>query len=313
MMFRGSIVAVVTPFTSDGEVDYSSFKHLIDWHAVEGTDAIVCCGTTGEAPTLTSEEQYNIFKIAIDVSNKRVPIIAGTGTYDTRKTVETTAHAKALGADGCLVVVPYYSRPTPEGCIAHYTEVSKVGLPMIVYHHPIRTGIKLSAQVLAEIARLPTVVAIKEASGGLELTQEIKQIIDIPIFSSDDTLTYAMLELGAAGGISIVANVIPRAWKEMIQSFHQGNCEKAKEIYTRYNSLFQSLVLETNPQCVKYALSLLGKCLPHMRLPLLQPRDANKLAILQALHCIDGTVRTLCGDDVTNLSHHLASKAMKLP
>lgn len=282
-MFRGSIVAVVTPFTSEGEVDYSSFKHLIDWHAVEGTDAIVCCGTTGETPTLTLEEQYNIFKIAIDVSHKRVPIIAGTGTYDTRKTVEATAHAKALGADGCLVVVPYYSRPTPEGCIAHYTEVSKVGLPMIVYHHPVRTGIRLSAQVLAAIARLPSVAAIKEASGGLELIQEIRQIVDIPIFSGDDTLTYAMLELGAAGGISIVANVIPGAWREMIQSYHQGHHARAKELDAYYAALCQSLVLETNPQCVKYALSLLGKCEPYMRLPLLQPREANKLAILQAL------------------------------
>lgn len=283
MMFRGSIAAVITPFTSEGEVDYPAFKNLIDWHAVEGTDAIVVCGTTGEAPTLTSEEQYQLFKIALDVSHKRVPIIAGTGTYNTRTTVETTAQAKALGADACLVVVPYYNKPTPEGCIAHYTEVSKVGLPMIVYHHPGRTGIKLSAEVLAQIARLPSVVAIKEASGGLELIQEIQQISDIPVFSGDDTLTYAMLELGAAGGISIVANMIPRAWKEMIHHFFQGNRTYAQELDTLYKPLYQSLVLENNPQCVKYAMSLLGKCTPHMRLPLVQPRETTKLAILQAM------------------------------
>jgi 4-hydroxy-tetrahydrodipicolinate synthase len=284
-MFKGSVVAIITPFTQEGDVDYAAFKELIDWHAVEGTHAIVCCGTTGEAPTLSSQEQMQIFKIAVDVSNKRVPIIAGTGTYDTRKTVEKTTKARELGVDGCLVVVPYYSRPTPEGCVAHYAEVNKVGLPMIVYHHPGRTGIKLSAQVLAEISSLSSVVAIKEASGGLELIQEIKQISDIPIFSGDDALTLAMMELGAIGGISIVANVIPKAWKEMIQSFLQGDQKQAKELDTLYAPLIRSLVLETNPQCVKYAVSLLGKCQPNLRLPLLQPREINKLTILQALTC----------------------------
>ena len=282
-MFKGSVVAIITPFTVDGEVDFKAFKELIDWHALEGTHAIVCCGTTGEAPTLSTEEQMEIFKAAIDVSNKRVPIIAGTGTYDTRKTVEKTKKAKALGADGCLVVVPYYSRPTPEGCIAHYTEVSKVGLPTIVYHHPGRTGIKLSAQVLAEIAELPSMVAIKEASGGLELIEEIRKISDVPVFSGDDSLTYGMMERGAVGVISVVANVIPKAWKEMTENFLQGNRKASKELETLYATLVQSLGLETNPQCVKYAVSLLGKCQPNLRLPLLQPREATKLAILQAV------------------------------
>jgi 4-hydroxy-tetrahydrodipicolinate synthase len=282
-MFKGAIVAVVTPFTQEGEVDAAAFKELIDWHATEGIDAIVCCGTTGEAPTLSNEEQLQLFKTALDVSKKRVPIIAGTGTYDTRKTVERTKKAKELGVDGCLIVVPYYSRPTPEGCIAHYAEVNKVGLPMIVYHHPGRTGVRLSAQALAEISKLSSVVAIKEASGGLELIQEIRQISDIPIFSGDDTLALSMMELGAVGVISIVANVIPRAWKEMVQSFLEGNLEHARELNTLYAPLVQAMVLEMNPQCVKYAVSLLGKCKPTLRLPLLLPRDANKLVILQAL------------------------------
>jgi len=282
-MFKGSVAAIVTPFIQDGEIDFGAFKELVDWHAEQGTDAIVCCGTTGEAPTLSSEEQMQIFKTALDVSKKRVPIIAGTGTYDTRKTVETTRKAKELGADGCLVVVPYYTRPTPEGCIAHYTEVSTVGLPMIVYHHPGRTGVSLSAEVLAEIGKLSSVVAIKEASGGLELIQEIQQISDIPIFSGDDTIALAMMELGAVGVISIVANVIPKAWKEMVWSFLEGNIERARELNALYAPLAQAMVLETNPQCVKYALSLLGKCQPYLRLPLLEPRKANKLAILQAL------------------------------
>ncbi len=281
-MFKGSIVALVTPFTQQGEVDYPALKKLVDWHAVEGTDAIVCCGTTGEAPTLSDEEQNTIFKTAIDVAKKRLPIIAGTGTYDTRKTVEKTAQAKALGADGCLVVVPYYSRPMPEGCVAHYKEVSKVGLPTIVYHHPGRTGIRLSAEVLVEIAELPSVMGIKEASGGLELIQQIKRVSDIPVLAGDDTLAYAMMELGAAGVISIVANIIPRQWKEMVQSFLQGDKKRAKELDTLYAPLSQAMILETNPQCVKYGVSLLGKCAPHMRLPLLSPMGTTRSAILSA-------------------------------
>jgi 4-hydroxy-tetrahydrodipicolinate synthase len=154
---------------------------------------------------------------------------------------------------------------------------------MIVYHHPGRTGVRLSAEVLSEISKLSSVVAIKEASGGLELIQEIGQFSDIPIFSGDDTLTFPMMELGAVGGISIVANVIPKAWKEMIQSFLQGNKAQAKELNTQYSLLVEAMVLETNPQCVKYAVSLMGKCSPNLRLPLLEPREAHKLAILQAL------------------------------
>ncbi len=282
-MFKGSMAALITPFTAKGEVDYAAFQQLVDWHAAEGTDAVVCCGTTGEAPTLSFEEQLNIFKTALDVSNKRIPIIAGTGTYDTRKTVETTTRAKELGVEGCLVVVPYYNRPTPEGCLAHYAEVSKVGLPTIVYHHPGRTGIRLSAEVLAEIGKMPSIVAIKEASGGLELIQEIRQISDIPLLSGDDTLAYGMMEMGAVGVVSIVANLIPKEWKEMVWSFLEGNRERAKKLDLYYSDLVHSMVLENNPQCVKYAVSLLGKCQPYFRLPLVQPREATKLAILKAM------------------------------
>ncbi len=282
-MFRGSVVALITPFTAEGDVDFPAFCELIDWHANEGTDAIVCCGTTGEAPTLSCEEKDQIFKTAVEVSRGRVPIIAGTGTYDTRKTVAATARAKELGVEGCLVVVPYYNRPTPEGCIAHYQAINTVGLPTILYHHPGRTGVKLSAEVLAEISRLPSIVAIKEASGGLELMQEIQKLSDIPIFSGDDTLALAMMELGAVGVISIVANLIPRAWKEMIGSFLQGDFKRAQELNAFYAPLVEAMVLETNPQCVKCAASLLGKCQPQLRLPLVFPRSSTQQTIASAL------------------------------
>ncbi len=282
-MFKGSIVALITPFTEGGEIDFLAFKELVDWHAEEGTSGIVCCGTTGEAPTLSEEEQQTLFKTAIDVAKGRIPIIAGTGTYSTRKTVERTEKAKQLGADGCLVVVPYYNRPTPEGCVAHYAEVSKVGLPTIIYHHPGRTGIRLSAETLAEIAKLPSMVAIKEASGTLELIEEIRALSNIPILSGDDTLAYEHMRRGAVGVISIVANVIPQGWSEFANHCLRGDFVKAKELDTLYAPLYKSLVLETNPQCVKYAVSLLNKCQPHLRLPLLEPREKTKKEIFQTI------------------------------
>jgi 4-hydroxy-tetrahydrodipicolinate synthase len=292
-MFKGSIAALITPFTDEGEVDFEALKHLVDWHAQEGSDAIMCCGSTGEAPTLSSEEQYKVIKTAVEVARKRLPVIAGTGTYDTRKTVANTEKAKELGADGCLVVVPYYNRPTPEGCIAHYREINKVGLPMIVYHHPGRTGIRLSARHLVEISQLSSVAAIKDSTGSVDLIKEVKQMTDVPTLCGDDTLTYEMLECGAVGGVSIVANVIPKAWSEMVNSFLQGDLQRAKELDALYAPLYNSLVLEINPLGVKYAVSLLKKCRPHLRLPLLQPKEATKLVILKELSKIEGSALML--------------------
>jgi 4-hydroxy-tetrahydrodipicolinate synthase len=282
-MFKGTFTAIVTPFTDEGEVDWAAFKKLVEWQVQEGIDGIVCCGTTGEAPTLTTEEQLQVFQTAIDVVNKRVQVIAGTGTYDTRKTVEMTKKAKLLGADGCLVVVPYYNKPTREGCIAHYGEVSKVGLPAIVYHHPGRTGITLSAATLTEIGRFPSIAAIKDSTGNVEMVKALKELSDTPILCGDDTLALAMMELGAVGVVSIVGNVIPRLWTEMTRSFFAGDRERAKEIDTLCKPLYESLVIENNPQCVKYAVSLLGKCRPVLRLPLVLPRETTKLEILRAL------------------------------
>lgn len=281
-MFKSSVVAIVTPFTEEGEVDYPAFKKLVDWHIAEGTDAILISGSTGESSTLTDEEQEKLIKTALDVANKRIPILAGTGTNCTKKTVEKTAQAKALGADGCLVVVPYYNRPMAEGCLAHYQEVSKVGLPTVVYYHPVRTAVRLSPEVLVEICKLPSIVAIK-ISGGLEPIKRFKELSNVPIYSGDDELTYEMLELGAIGGISVVANAIPRQWKEMIDSYLRGDKTRANELNTLYSPLCQALILETNPQGIKYGVSLLGKCGPYLRLPLLQPRQSTKRALFEAL------------------------------
>ncbi len=170
-MFRGSIVALATPFTASREIDFPALEALVEWHVQEGTDALVICGTTGEAPTLSEEELLKVFKCAIAVAKKRVPIIAGTGSNDTKKTLHLTKEAKTLGADAALLIVPYYNRPTPQGCLAHFAEVAKAGLPLILYDHPGRTGVKLSSKTLLQILEIPQVVAIK-ASADIEVAIE---------------------------------------------------------------------------------------------------------------------------------------------
>lgn len=282
-MFKGSIVALITPFQENGDVDLEALKNLVEWHIEQGTDAIVCCGTTGEAPTLSDEEHFVIFKTAIKTANKRLKIIAGTGTYDTRHTVDRTHKALRLGADGALVVMPYYNRPTFEGCLAHFTEVGRVGLPTIIYYNPGRTCVRLTAEQLGVIGDLPSMVGIKDASGTTDFIQALKLHTKLPIYSGDDILAWDHLKAGAQGVISIVANIIPREWKEMIHAYLDGHHERSQKLFERLLPLCQSLVIETNPQGVKYAASLLGKSTPYLRLPLVQPRELTRQAIQRAM------------------------------
>lgn len=278
-MFKGSIVALATPFDEQGNVDFKTLAELVEWQIESSTDAIVLCGTTGESPTLSPEETLRIFETGVLVSSGRIPIIAGTGTNHTAKAAEVTQQAKEIGVDGALVVLPYYNRPMPEGCFQHFQELSKVGLPMIVYHHPARTGIKLSIKTLSRIAELPNVVAIKDATGDLDHALELMHQIKTPVLTGDDSVALPLMAAGAMGVISIVANIIPRQWKLFTTLMLSDEVAEGREYFKRYYSLVKSMVLETNPQCVKYALSLMGKCSPSLRLPLTEPDDAVKLQI----------------------------------
>ncbi len=282
-MFRGSIVALATPFNSQGEVDFHILCELIEWHIESGTDAIVLCGTTGEAPTLSHEETIKIFKEGVLAAKGRIPIIAGTGSYDTAKAVQLTAEAKEAGADGALVVLPYYSRPTPEGCFQHFQELSKIGLPMIVYHHPGRIGIKLSIKDLARISELPNIAAIKDATADLDYALELMHKIKTPVLTGDDTIALPMLASGAVGIISIVANIIPRQWKIFTTLMLADEVGEGREFFSRYYPLVKSMVLENNPQCVKYALGAMGKCSSKLRLPLVEPQEAVKQQIVSEM------------------------------
>lgn len=282
-MFKGSIVALATPFTEENEVDYPSLRALVEWQISSGTDGIVLCGTTGEAPTLSDEEQLKIFEEGVSVSNGRIPIIAGTGSYDTHHTLEMTQEAKKIGADGALVIVPYYNRPTQEGCFQHFQTLAKAELPMIVYHHPGRTGVKLTVKTCLRIAEIPQVVAIKDATCDLDYLTELVRESPVPVMTGDDTLLLPSMSVGAAGVISVIANLIPGQWKQLVDSLLNGHFMEGRELFNKYYTLAKAMFLETNPHGVKYALGALNKCSAKMRLPLVEPQESTKAQIVTEL------------------------------
>lgn len=281
MLFSGSYVPLITPFDKQGRLDKSALEELVEWHISQGTDGIICAATTGEGPTLSSLEKKQIAELCIRVSNGRIPILVSTGTNDTRASVRNTRVAQKLGAAGCLVVTPYYNKPSQKGCIAHMEEIAKVGLPMILYHNPPRAVVRLTAETIIHLSKNKTICAIKESSHDLD---HISQIVNhIPVLSGDDDLCYEMIKLGAVGSIATTANLIPKAWKEMVANCLKGNWEKAEAHAKNYLPLIDALFLETNPQCVKYAVSLLGKCHKALRLPMLEPTLETKKKIKQEL------------------------------
>lgn len=281
MIIKGSIVALVTPFNALGAIDVECLKDLMYWHLEMGTEGLVLCGSTGEGNSLSKEEKLLVFETAYRIAKGKVSLIAATGSSNTKESVTLTKEAKEIGMDACLVVVPYYLRPTKEGCYQHFAAIAHVGLPMILYHHPGRTGVKLSSKDLQTICNLPNVIGIKDASGDISLAMELVQ--EIPHFSGDDSLTLAHISIGFTGAISVIGNIFPKEWKGVIDLALQGNIIKARCAFFQLYAYCQALALETNPQCVKYALSILGKCNPILRLPLLLPREENQEKIKRLL------------------------------
>lgn len=282
MKFTGSLVAIASPFHADGSLDKRSLERLVEWHISEGTDGLVCSGATGESVCLSETDRLEILDICLQTAAGRIPIIAGTGTPDTRETVRLTERAQKAGAAGCLVITPFYNKPSPRGCVLHYREVAKVSLPIIVYHNPGRTQVRLTAETLAEIGAIEGVAALKDSSGDKELIRDLHRLSPFPILSGDDWMTFETLQLGGVGAISVIGNIVPRAWKEMIHLSLQGHWEEAKRISDRFQPLCQTLFLEVNPQCVKYALSLMGKCGITFRLPLVPPLEESRKEVKKA-------------------------------
>lgn len=276
-MFKGSIVAIVTPYKG-GVVDEEAYRRLIEEQIENGTSAIVPCGTTGESVTLSVEEHTRVIDIAVSAVNKRVPVIAGTGGNNTRKAVELTAYAKAAGADATLQVTPYYNKPTQEGLYRHFSAIAaEVPFPQVLYNVPGRTSVNMLPETVARLAELPEVVAVKEASGSLPQMAEILSLAgeNITLLSGDDNVTLPVLSIGGKGVISVVANIVPGDNASMVRAWEEGRLDEARERFLRLLPLSKAMFYETNPIPVKTALSLMGKIDGEMRLPMTPMSPAN--------------------------------------
>jgi 4-hydroxy-tetrahydrodipicolinate synthase len=280
-MFTGSIVALVTPFRN-GKVDVEAFRELIEFQISNGTSAISPCGTTGESATLSMEEHCRVIDLTVALVNKRVPVIAGTGSNSTAEAIELTKYAKKAGAEATLQVTPYYNKPTQEGLYQHYRAIAKaVPLPQVLYNVPGRTSVNILPETVARLAELPEVVAIKEASGDLGQMAEIMRLAGdkITLLSGDDNLTLPVLAIGGKGVVSVAANVAPRDTADLVNVWDRGDIDQARKIYYKLLPLCKAMFYETNPVPVKTALALMGKMDGELRLPLapLSPANHEKL------------------------------------
>jgi 4-hydroxy-tetrahydrodipicolinate synthase len=281
-MFKGSMVAIVTPFDSKGNFDEETYRQLIEFQIANGTDCIVPCGTTGESATLDYEEHDRVIQVCIDQVKKRIPVIAGTGSNSTTEAIELSLHAKKMGADGVLLVSPYYNKPSQEGLYQHYKALAEaVALPQVLYNVPGRTGMNMEAKTTIRLAEFANIVAIKEASGNITQASEIldKAGDKIDVLSGDDFLTLPLMACGAKGVISVTANILPKEVKAMVVAVDEGRWVDAKKMHLKMLDIHNAMFIESNPVPVKTALSLIGKCRADVRLPLvgLQPASLEKL------------------------------------
>lgn len=277
-MFEGSFVAIVTPFKDDESLNETKLKELIEFQIAEGTHGIVPCGTTGESPTLSHEEHDRVVALTIETVNGRVPVIAGAGSNSTAEALRLTKHAKAAGADGALVITPYYNRPTQNGLHAHFMKIADaVDIPIIIYNVPSRTGTDILPETLAKLSEHPNIVGLKEATGQLRRASETVDMCgeDFCLLSGDDVNTLPILSVGGKGVISVVANVAPADVAEMCNAFKAGNLELARKLHYKTLPLSIDLFIETNPIPAKTALKLMGKLNGTMRLPLAPMAGAN--------------------------------------
>ena len=282
-MFKGSIAAIVTPFNSKNEIDELSLRKIVNFHMENKTDALCLCGTTGEASTLSDEERLKVFRTCKDEAKNNILLIAGTGSNNTYLSYEMTKRAKAIGVDGALAVVPYYNKPSQLGVLAHFSEVSKAGLPIIVYNNPGRCSLKIFPQTVFAMEKVPHVVALKDASNDLSFLKDVSLQSKLPILSGDDDLTFDIMAMGGVGSISVIANIVPGDWKDMIYHMKNKKMKDAADINSKYKDLIKLLFLESNPQCVKYAMSLMGMCKSNLRLPLLEPVNSTKMQIKEKM------------------------------
>ncbi|MCD6574837.1 4-hydroxy-tetrahydrodipicolinate synthase [Candidatus Aerophobetes bacterium] len=276
-MFKGCFVAIVTPF-KNGEIDEDNFRGLIRFQLEKGVDGIVPCGTTGESPTLSYEEHKRLIRITVEEVGGKVPVIAGTGSNSTKEAEELTIYAKEVGADGALVITPYYNKPTQKGMEIHYRKLAEIGIPIIIYNVPSRTGVNILPSTVATLSKLENIAGIKEASGSMD---QISSIIsscdpDFAVLSGDDSLTLPILSLGGVGVISVLANILPHEVTQMVKAWLEGETEIARELHYRLFPLFKAMFIETNPIPVKTAMAKLKMIPKEWRMPMCEMQQENE-------------------------------------
>lgn len=283
VIFTGAAVAIITPFNEEG-INFDELKKLIDFNIENGTDAIVIAGTTGESATMSDEEHKATIKFAVDYVNKRIPVIAGTGSNDTLYAVELSKYAEKVGADGLLIVTPYYNKTTQSGLVKHYNYIAdRVNIPIILYNVPSRTGVNITPATCLELSKHKNIAAIKEASGNLSQIAEIRALCgdDLTVYSGNDDQIVPILSLGGKGVISVLSNVAPREAHNICQLFFDGKAEESAKLQLEYLKLINALFIEVNPIPVKTALGLMGFNVGNLRMPLF-PMEEDNLNVLKA-------------------------------
>ena len=285
MKLQGTITAMVTPFGKDGAVDYGRLAEFVDWQCESGVEGLCPVGTTGESPTLNHDEHHRVIEETIKYAKGRVKIIAGTGANSTSEAISLTKAAISMGgADACLQVTPYYNKPNPEGLYRHFMTVADLGLPVVLYNVPGRSGREIPLDVVVRLAAHPNIVAIKEAAGSVDRVSAIKsRCPGFTVLSGDDSLVLPMVSVGASGVISVASDVIPKEMGDFVRTALAGDMEKARELHLKYYRLFNDLFIDTNPIMVKEALALMGKIDLAYRLPLCETTAANRGRMAETL------------------------------
>ena len=275
-MFQGAYTALITPFGRDGAVDYGRLRALVDFQIAGGIDGLVPVGTTGESPTLDVDEHLEVIRVVVETAARRVKVVAGTGANATAEALELTARAKDMGVDGTLQVTPYYNKPTQAGLIKHFSAVADLGLPVVLYNVPGRSACEIAVATVAELARHPHVVAVKEAAGSVDRVSRLKAACEIEVLSGDDGLTLPMMSVGACGVISVASNVAPKAVADLVHAAAAGRWDEARALHYKYYALFNDVFIETNPIPIKAAMEMAGLGPAVYRLPLCEMAPANR-------------------------------------
>ena len=288
-MLKGTYTAIVTPFAADGSVDYDTFKKLVEFQIEGGVDGIVPVGTTGESPTLNVDEHLKVIETTVELCKgvDNVTVIAGTGANSTSEAIELTKRAADIGIDGTLQVTPYYNKPSKQGLFDHFSAVAEVGVPVVLYNVPGRSGIPIPVDVVASLAANPNIVGVKEAGGSVERVSAILDLCDIDVVSGDDSLALPMMVVGAKGVISVASNIIPDKVSSMINAANDGDWEKARAMHQKYYRLFSGMFIDTNPVPVKAAMAMMGLCQDEYRLPICAMSDELKSKLRGILSSVD--------------------------